>query len=66
MKNQERQIMERLEKLEWQFDFLLRYLNEKDILPDTAILSMNEWVRARTNSEKVRSLSGGHAGEDDY
>ena len=45
-------IMERLEKLEWQFDFLLRYLNEKDILPDTAILSMNEWVKARTKMEK--------------
>ena len=47
-------IMERLEKLEWQFDFLLRYLNEKEILPDTAILSMNKWVRARTNSENMR------------
>lgn len=51
---QDRPIVERIEKLEWQFDFLLRYLNEKDILPDQAILSMNDFVKARMDPKNVR------------
>lgn len=42
-------IDERIEKLEWQFNFLLKILNVRGDFDDRTILSMNDYVKRKMN-----------------